>query len=86
MLEIANRLQAEELADKCLIINQVHDSIILDCLDDKKIIDKACSICYTTFNDLPVLIKRWFGIDWITPLTGECKYGNNWGKMTIWEP
>lgn len=86
MLEIFNRLQAKKLTDKCLIINQVHDSIILDCVDDKKIIDNVCSICYTTFNDLPVLIKRWFGIDWITPLTGECKYGLNWGKMIVWEP
>ena len=86
MVEIERRISLDNLNSKCYIINQVHDSIILDCSNDKKIIDSVCRICYTVFNDLPLLIKEWFNLEWETPLTGECKFGNNWSKMELWCP
>lgn len=86
MYHINKIINDYKLQDKILIINQVHDSIILDTINNKKIIDTACSICYDVFNDLPRLIREWFKIDWIVPLTGECKFGPTWADMELWKP
>ena len=78
MLVIRNKLLKERLFD-VKIINQVHDSIILDA--PKKDVYKASEICYNIFQDLPRIISRYWDYPWTTPMTGDVKYGTSWGKM-----
>jgi DNA polymerase I-like protein with 3'-5' exonuclease and polymerase domains len=84
MVVIHRRLIKEGLYDYVKIINQVHDSIILD--SPTEYIDKACRLVYDVFNELPKLISNYFGFEYNVPMTGECKYGDNWNSMVKWKP
>lgn len=83
MIVAYRRLQKEELYD-VKIINQVHDSIILDA--PKKDVDKACSIVIQVFRDIPKLVEAYFGFNYNVPMDGDAKYGNNWNEMVKWKP
>lgn len=83
MVVISRRLQREGLSDIVKLINQVHDSIILDAPEEY--VDAAAKICYNTFNDLPKLVTQYFGFEYNVPMTGEVKYGHNWNEMTKWK-
>jgi len=83
MVVVARRLIKEKLYD-VKIINQVHDSIILDA--PKKDVYKTCALVYNVFNELPKLIENFFGFEFNVPLTGECDYGDNWNSLTKWKP
>jgi DNA polymerase I-like protein with 3'-5' exonuclease and polymerase domains len=85
MVVISRRIQKEGLSNEVKLINQVHDSIILDL--PKKYLDTVAKICYNTFQELPKLITQYFGFEFNVPLTGEIKYGElNWNELTKWEP
>lgn len=62
------------------IINQVHDSIVLDV--SKKYVDDIATQCYNVFRRIPDLVKEYWNYDWIVPMDGEVKIGTNWGEMT----
>jgi len=83
MVVISRRLKKEKLHDVKLI-NQVHDSVILDA--PPKDVERACELVYNVFNELPKLIENYFGFEFNVPLTGECAYGDNWNSLTKWEP
>ena len=78
MVQIYKKLRQLELFD-IKIINQVHDSLVLDC--PKKDVDKLAEVCYYYFRRLPQTIKEFFGYDWKTPMDGEVKVGYNWSEM-----
>lgn len=62
-----------------LLINQVHDSIVIDCPD--KYVDFVCDQSLKAFRSIPEFVKNHYGYDWIVPMNGECKYGPNWSEM-----
>lgn len=80
MLVIFRRLRDEGYFEKGVkLINQVHDSIILDV--PNIYIDKVAEVCYNVFTSIPDLVRHYFQYDWIVPMTGEIKVGNNWSDM-----
>jgi DNA polymerase-1 len=78
MCQIKNRLQKEKMYD-IKIINQVHDSIVFD--TPKKDVDKLAKICYYYFRTIPESVFKYWGYEWITPMDGEVKVGNDWSNM-----
>jgi len=81
MVVIYRRLKREGLLDKGVkLINQVHDSIILDA--PNKYIDITGELCYNVFNSIPELVSKYFNYEWVVPMDGEIKVGNNWSDMT----
>ena len=36
-------------------------------------------------DTIPALVKKYYGYDWIVPMSGECKYGETWGNMTLFK-
>lgn len=83
MIVVNQRLKREGLYD-VKIINQVHDSIILDTPD--KYVDRVCSLVYNVFKEIPQLVERCFGFEYNIPMSGECKYGQNWNSLVKWTP
>ena len=65
------------------LINQVHDSLIIDCPD--KYISIAAEEALNMFEAIPKLMKEQYGIDWKTPMSGEVKFGRSWSDMTKYE-
>lgn len=70
-------INSKELAGKCLLINTVHDSIVLDC--HNSVLDKAVKLLYNVMNNTPTLFKECFGIEFNVPIRGEVEGGVNWG-------
>ena len=63
-----------------LLIDQVHDSIIIDC--PEKYVDKVATICYNVFIELPVLIEKYLtGKPFNVLLEGEVDVGPTWGEV-----
>lgn len=77
MIHLLPKLQ--RLSSDIKLINQVHDSIVIDCPD--QYVKEVCQICIDMFRAIPNLVKKHYGYDWITPMNGECKYGPSWGEM-----
>jgi len=64
---------------KSLIIGQVHDSLLFDCLDSEyKLLAK---MCIEVFEELPKYIEELWGIKVNVPLTGDAEYGPTWGDQ-----
>jgi len=81
MLVISRRLRAADLFNQGVkLINQVHDSIILDV--PNHLIDKVAEIIINVFRSIPELVSNYFDYDWIVPMDGEIKVGYNWSNMT----
>lgn len=65
------------------LINQVHDSIVLDAPD--KYVSDVCEICLQAFQDIPKLVKKHYNYDWVVPMAGEATFGNDWSSKTKYE-
>ena len=72
-----------EISKEIKLINQVHDSVILDTPD--VLVPVVAETCIRMFERIPELMFEHYGWDWKTPMTGEVKYGNSWGAMTSYE-
>jgi DNA polymerase I-like protein with 3'-5' exonuclease and polymerase domains len=77
-VSLRNRIKHME---EVLLVNTVHDSIIIDFNHHKydpvelvKLVDKC-------FNDVPLNFKRLFGVDFNLPMRVECEVGKDWGNM-----
>ena len=79
MITLNNWLHKSGLRD-VKIINQVHDSIVLDC--PEHLVELVGRECVSIFERIPQLVKAYWCYDWVVPMTGEVKYGPNWGEMT----
>lgn len=77
-VSLRNRLKDKE---GILLLNTVHDSIILDY--DSKICDNISivNLVDKCFNDVPANFKKLFGVDFNLPMRVECEVGPNWGNM-----
>lgn len=63
--------------DKFLLINTVHDSIILDCQEDY--VDFACNLLKEVLNTTSHVLKEEFNWEWEVPIEFEIKIGDSWG-------
>lgn len=60
------------------LICQVHDSIVFDC--PKEEINDLSNMCVGVFEELPGIIRAFWGYDFNIPLTGEVEYGPSYGE------
>jgi DNA polymerase I-like protein with 3'-5' exonuclease and polymerase domains len=58
-----------------LLVSTVHDSIVVDAPDDY--VERVTNLMYQVFDDIPVNIKRLYGINWNVPMACEVKVGKN---------
>lgn len=75
------RLKELGYGDKCLMVNTVHDSIILDF--DEKVVDvhKLDKLFHEVFRDIPANFKKMFGVEFNIPMSCENLVGHNWADM-----
>lgn len=65
--------------DSYLLINTVHDSVIIDCRNDY--VEETCSIIKNSLEYIVVILKKVFNIDFDLPLKVELKMGKSWADM-----
>lgn len=77
-VSLRNRLKDKE---GVLLVNTVHDSIILDF--DPKVWDNISLVQLVTncFNDVPLNYKKIFGSEFNLPMRVQCEVGPDWGNM-----
>jgi DNA polymerase I-like protein with 3'-5' exonuclease and polymerase domains len=79
--ELLARLKDDPtLAESCLMINTIHDSIIFD-VRSRDILDYAAHTIQDTMQSAPALLKQYFGIDFTLPLHVDVEYGKNWMEL-----
>lgn len=67
---------------KSVMWNQVHDSLEFDCPPEE--VDVIVNGVLRIMRDTPRLAKQTYGIDWVVPMDGDAKVGNNWMEMKAW--
>jgi DNA polymerase-1 len=72
-----DRLNAPEI----LLVNTVHDSIIVDC--PEKYVSVVSSIMISVFEDIPRNFERLFGVEFNVPMKAEIQVGPDWGNMKV---
>jgi DNA polymerase-1 len=77
MYHIHRRLR--HLRPNAFMCNEVHDSIMYD--TRKEHINEIADTMLGVFESLPKLIEDWFGFSFNVPMSGEIKFGTNWGEM-----
>lgn len=77
-VSLRNRLKEKE---GVLLVNTVHDSIILDYDEKKHDSIELVKIVDQCFNDVPLNFKKLFGVDFNLPMRVECEVGPDWGNM-----
>lgn len=77
-VSLRNRLKEKE---GVLLVNTVHDSIILDFDEKKQDSVELVKIVDQCFNDVPLNFKKLFGVDFNLPMRVECEVGPDWGNM-----
>lgn len=66
--------------DKALMINTIHDSVLLDCKPEHcTIVSRTARII---LQDVKEAMKD-LGLDWNVPVSVEVKQGNSWGTMQV---
>ena len=65
--------------DKCLIVNEVHDSLILDCRQEHK--DLVISKLKAIFSDIGEIFFKRFGVHFNVPFKIEAKAGKTWAAV-----
>ena len=64
--------------DKCLLINTIHDSVLLDCKAGYK--DIVIATCKDVLEDVKTTLKE-LGINFNVPIAVDPKSGASWGDM-----
>ena len=77
------RLPKFQHRDKVLLVNTVHDSIVVDAdvREGSKELSDVCCFLEDCFSDVPRNFERLYGVKVNVPLAGECKHGPNWANM-----
>lgn len=76
-ISLSNRLK--KLGWPVLLIQTVHDSIVVDC--PSEYVQRMCNLFHEVFKDLQANIKKLFGYEWVVPLECEVKAGPNQKDM-----
>lgn len=63
---------------KCLLVNTVHDSVVIDCRPEHLTTVKKCA--KLVLEDVKSVLKENFNIDFNVPLKVEIKSGYRWGE------
>lgn len=71
--------EAQYHRDKFLLINTVHDSVLVDCR--KKYIDFACNLIKNSLESVVDRLKEKFNIVFDLPLKVEVEIGPSWGEV-----
>lgn len=71
--------------NNCLLVNTVHDSIVLDVDENTVDVQKIINTMHEVFDDLPMNFKKMFGVEFNTPMACEVQTGYNWEDMTVVE-
>lgn len=64
------------------IVSTVHDSILIEVVDDKKIIDQVATKCIEIMATTPQQYVDTQGV----PFKADAEYGKSWGTLKEWEP
>lgn len=70
-----------ESGKSAILVGTVHDDIRIDC--PNKEVDDVVKICYDVFDDIPMNVKRLWGIDLPIKFPGEVYVGNNFRHMEL---
>jgi DNA polymerase I-like protein with 3'-5' exonuclease and polymerase domains len=76
---LRNRLRGKE---GILLVNTIHDSIILDIDETKADYKEVVKTIDSCFTDVPVNFKRMFGTEFNLPMRVDCEIGNNLSNMS----
>ena len=78
--QIITRDVLRKYAPDALLVNEVHDSRIIDC---KTVLAKqiATEVIQAVIDRFPSMFKEYFGIDWNVPMQLDAKIGPNWEEM-----
>jgi len=69
----------------CLLVNTVHDSIVMDVDTNTVDVQKIITTMHEVFDDLPANFKKMFGVEFNTPMACEVQVGDNWEDMKVVE-
>jgi len=72
-----------ELGIDATLVLQVHDSMVFECHKDQ--VNKLCRTVVDLFDDIPNLMKSYFGWDYVTPMGGDAEVGPSYGEQTKYE-
>lgn len=61
---------------ECIIVNEVHDSLVLEMNDNEEVIRRNCELIRETLSSIP---KRYLG--WELPFTCDVEVGYNWADV-----
>ena len=64
---------------RSLLVSTVHDDIKLDCPDDE--VEAVGQLVYKVFDDIPLNLKKLWGINLPIPFPCEVKIGHNLADM-----
>lgn len=67
----------------CLIVNTVHDSIVVDCDEKTTDVDKLITTMHEVFDDIPANFEKLFGVKFNVPMAAEVQTGYNWEDMNV---
>lgn len=67
--------------DKFLLINTVHDSVVIDC--KKEFVDFACNLIRNELELGYDTLKSLFDLEFNVPLKVDTKFGNNWRECGL---
>jgi len=83
MLGVLHRkIKESSIKDKLLIVNTVHDSIILDC--HKDVLDIALRSIKAIMEATPYFLHKVYKIKFDLPLRVDIEYGKNWKSLTTY--
>lgn len=83
LMAIARVSAYKRLRDKCLFINTVHDSILVDVDNDPELWYYIWNKFNIVFADIPENFKRLFGVEFNLPMKCESKMGMDWLNMKV---
>ena len=69
--------------NNCLLVNTVHDSIVLDVDENTVDVQKIINTMHEVFYDIPINFKKMFGVEFNTPMACEVQTGYNWEDMNV---
>ena len=69
--------------NNCLLVNTVHDSLVLDVDENTVDVQKIINTMHEVFDDLPMNFKKMFGVEFNTPMACEVQTGYNWEDMKV---
>lgn len=64
--------------DKCLLINTIHDSVLIDC--KKEYIEEISKIVKETLEEVAPMCYNYWSHEWDLPITVDIKVGETWAQ------